>query len=198
MSYPVLTDIVSIKFPYKRKPLFRTMQNTFESSAIQTIALRSFPLYRFEFKVSSNADNIERFNNFYNAMLGGCYPFLFRDFYDNKAVNQSLGIGDGTQTQFQLKKRYEYPYNSTQTAYYTLDKKYIKEGGVSVKVGGITVENYTVNYETGIITFNAPPTGAVTADFEFFYKVRFDEESTYLERDWHLNAEGDVVLIECV
>ncbi|HPG29358.1 MAG TPA: DUF2460 domain-containing protein [bacterium] len=198
MSYPVLTDIVSIKFPYKRKPLFRTLQNTFESSAIQTIALRSFPLYKFEFKVSSAAENIERFNNFYNAMLGGCYPFLFKDFYDNKATGQSLGIGDGSQTEFQLKKRYEYPYNSTQTADYALDKKHIKEASVTVKVGDITVENYTVNYETGIITFSEPPTGTITADFEFFYKVRFDEESTYLERDWHLNAEGDVVLIECV
>lgn len=198
MSYPILTNIVSIKFPYKRKPLFRTLSNIFETSAIQTIALRNFPLNRFEFKISSDADNIERFNNFYNAMLGGCFPFLFYDFYDNQAVNQKLGIGNGMQIQFQLKKKYEYPYNYMQTAYYTLDKKYIKEGSVSIKVNNISTADYVVNYDTGIITFNNAPTGEITADFEFFYKVRFDEETTYIERDWHLSAKGDIVLIECI
>ncbi len=199
---PILTDIVSIKYPYKKMPVFKTAYNKTESGVITAAAGRSFPLYLFEFDINSEDQNIERFNNFYCGMLGGAFPFLFKDFEDYNTENENIGNGGGSEKLFQLKKKYFYPYNSVQDSYFAPDKKNIISGSVKIYLNGVSVneENYSVNYETGIITFEqAPVSGAaITADFGFYYKVRFNEESFLFERERYKYAAGKIVLMECL
>lgn len=87
-----------------------------------------------------------------------------------------LGEGDGGTDDFQLRKGYTI---GALTKYRTILLPV--EDSVLIAVDGILkieTTHYTVNYETGVITFtpgNIPGTGAeVTAGFKFYVKVRFD------------------------
>jgi hypothetical protein len=56
----------------------------------------------------------------------------------------------------------------------------------SVYLGGSLTTNYSVS-STGLITFNSPPGSGVqiTADFAYFWRVRFDEDSVEFSNDYN-------------
>ena len=115
---------------------------------------------------------------FFEAREGRLYGFRFKDFADFKSCalnatpspgDQILGTGDGVRTQFSLRK-----------AYGAVVRPIAKpvSGTVRVAVSGIEVTGYSINSDTGVVTFAAPPAvgQVVTAGFEFDTPVRFDSE----------------------
>jgi len=50
---------------------------------------------------------------------------------------------------------------------FTLDYNPVVYGSEIIYVAGAQVTNYTINYTTGVITFLAAPTGAITADYQY-------------------------------
>lgn len=110
-----------------------------------------------------------------------------------------LGDGDGGTNEFQLRKGYTIGLN---TKYRTILLPV--EDTVLIAVDGILkVEDtdYTVNYETGIITFlpgHIPSTGAeVTAGFMFYVKVRFDtNDLTASYEGFRVGAVQSIPVIE--
>ena len=56
----------------------------------------------------------------------------------------------------------------------------------SVYLGGSLTTSYSVS-STGLITFNSPPGSGVqiTADFAYFWRVRFDEDSAEFSNDYN-------------
>jgi len=121
---------------------------------------------------------------FFEARLGRLYGFRWKDWADYKSVapnrnvsedDQTIGTGDGSETQFQLVKA----YTSGPTTYTRTITKPVS-GTVVVEVNGSleSPSNYSVNTETGIITFNSAPTSGHTikAGFEFDVPVRFTND----------------------
>lgn len=121
---------------------------------------------------------------FFEARLGRLYGFRWKDWADYKSVapnrnvaedDQTLGTGDGVETEFQLVKA----YTSGPTTYTRTITKPVS-GTVVVEVNGSleSPSNYSVNTETGIITFNTAPTSGhvVKAGFEFDVPVRFTND----------------------
>jgi uncharacterized protein (TIGR02217 family) len=123
--------------------------------------------------------------DFFEGRRGRLHAFRFRDHVDFKSCaanatpqrsDQNLGVGTGTQAAFQLVKRYGAPL-----------REYVRvisapvAGTVVVGVNGIATTAFTVNAQTGVVTFNAgniPANGAVvTAGFEFDVPVRFDTDA---------------------
>jgi uncharacterized protein (TIGR02217 family) len=91
-------------------------------------------------------------------------------------TDQRLGFGDGVATSFQLRKR----YLSGGAEYYRPILKPV-QGTVTVAIAEdqkVEGTEFTVNTETGVVTFMVPPDiGAlVTAGFEFDVPVRFDTD----------------------
>lgn len=121
---------------------------------------------------------------FFEARLGRLYGFRWKDWADYKSGapnrnvsedDQDIGTGDGSETQFQLVKAY-----TSGPATYTRAITKPVSGTVVVEVNGSleNPSNYSVNPETGIVTFNlAPASGrTIKAGFEFDVPVRFTND----------------------
>ena len=118
--------------------------------------------------------------NFFEARQGPLHAFRFKDPLDYKSsainkpitsLDQLVGQGDGAQTSFQLSKTYSDASGGTARV---ITKPI--ESSIIVAVDGQADTDFTVDTQSGILTFEtAPPAGAsITAGFEFDVPVRFD------------------------
>jgi uncharacterized protein (TIGR02217 family) len=122
---------------------------------------------------------------FFEARRGRLYGFRWKDHLDFKskgplepiaATDQTIGTGTGAQTVFALSKTY-----ASGPASYMRPVKKPVSGTVLVAVGGVAKTmgtDYTLDANTGLVTFAAAPASgaSVTAGFEFDVPVRFDTD----------------------
>lgn len=130
-------------------------------------------------------DDVATLIAFFEARAGQLHAFRWKDWSDYKScapsatpspLDQPIGMGDGVSTVFQLQKTYLSGLQS-----YTRPIRKPVPGSVSVAVAeDFKVEGleFTVNTETGEITFSLPPPlgTRVTSGFEFDVPVRFDTD----------------------
>ncbi len=134
-------------------------------------------------------DDLHSLISFYEARHGELYAFRFRDPMDHKscipsqdisATDQTLGVGDGTQTDFQLVKSYSDTGGQWQRP---ITKP--KPNTVLISVNGQPATGVSVEYLSGVVSFSeAPKAGEIVrAGFEFDVPVRFavDHLSSALE-----------------
>lgn len=131
-------------------------------------------------------DDLDQLLAFFEARRGQLHAFRWKDWTDYKSCglageispfDQRIGMGDGVQTQFQLTKRYA----SGQEFYLRPIRKPVKNT-VYVALGGdpkLEGSEFTVDTDTGIVTFLIPPDiGAeIYAGFEFDVPARFDSDA---------------------
>ena len=147
-------------------------------------APRAHSRRRFDAGVAvGSLDDVHEVIAFFEARRGQLHGFRWKDWLDFKscapsaapsALDQAIGVGDGTTQAFQLTKRYEFgpePY----------DRPIRKPvaGTVLVAVDGAARAeglDFTLDAASGIVTLLAPPPAgaAITAGFEFDVPVRFD------------------------
>lgn len=122
---------------------------------------------------------------FFEARRGQLFGFRWKDWTDFKSCNpsqvigpfdQEIGRGDGVRTVFGLTKG----YLSGAQGYARMIAKPVP-GTVICGIAGdrkVDAVEFSVNVETGLVTFVSPPDiGAqVTAGFEFDVPVRFDTD----------------------
>lgn len=141
---------------------------------------------RYDAGVSMRStDDLEAVLAFFEARSGRLFGFRWKDWSDYKSClssrepayeDQDIGVGDNVQTEFQLCKS----YRSGDTVYCRDITKPV-EGTVSIGVGGVELfegAGFTVDYETGLVTFSEAPseTAVVSAGFAFDVPVRFDTD----------------------
>jgi uncharacterized protein (TIGR02217 family) len=133
---------------------------------------------------------IELVRDFFYARRGRAFGFRFKDWGDYQigdytspeATAQDIGLGDDVTVAFQVYKR----YTSGGVDFDRTIKKLVN-GTVKVLLdGAVQVSGYTVDNDTGIITFVTPPasTGGTGPDdevvvsvaLEFDVPVRFDDD----------------------
>ncbi len=118
---------------------------------------------------------------FFEARQGRLTGFRFKDWSDFKScapgetvspLDQALGTGDGHAAVFQLTKTYPSgPSSWTRTIAKPV------AGTVRIAVAGVErTSGFSVDTTTGLVTFTAAPSGALTAGFEFDVPVRFDTD----------------------
>ena len=130
-------------------------------------------------------EQMETLRDFFFARAGKFRGFRYKDWADFEAATVTLSVaGDGLETEFQLEKVYL-------SGSVTYVRNIIKP--VSGTLTGVTVNaipqtettHYTVDYDTGIITFITPPgVGEAVAytSLEFDVPVRFDTD--FLDAEW--------------
>lgn len=130
-------------------------------------------------------DDVETLIAFFEARTGQLHGFRWKDWSDYKSCpasrvpepqDQLIGTGDGVTTVFRLQKTYV----SGPQSYVRPVLKPV-QGSVLVAVADdskVEMLEFTVNYDTGEITFTVPPDlGArITCGFEFDVPVRFDTD----------------------
>lgn len=155
--------------------------------------------------------------DFFHVVRGRAYEFRFHDWGDDTAEEQNLGKGDGATAAFQCQKTYTFG-SETYTRYITKvnpsSEDTLKTTGTNpwiVKVGATWAtaatqvegagNDYTVDRDTGIITFNAGSipgsSDYVFATFEFFCHVRFDVDHLLASKEmYNNNVWGNIKIVE--
>lgn len=117
---------------------------------------------------------------FHATVKGAFDGFRLRDWSDYKAINQTVGTGNGTEQSWQLVKRYSI---STATVTRPITKPIA--AGFQVFVDGTpTATGWSLDTTTGILYTEL--TGAITATFEFDIPVRFEQDKI----DFTFDAKG--------
>lgn len=151
-----------------------------------------------------SAAQLETLLAFFRARQGKAYGFRFRDWTDYQScpaaaspapLDQNLGSGDGTNKMFALRKA----YTSGATTVYRLITKPVA-GSIRVALNGVEqLSGWTIDTETGLVTFTAAPASgvSVTAGFLFDVPVRFDSDTLSLSLDsYGVGSANGVDLIE--
>jgi uncharacterized protein (TIGR02217 family) len=132
---------------------------------------------------------------FFRARKGRAHGFRFKDWTDFSATAQTIGTGDASTTVFQIKKTYT---SGSDTDVRTIKK--LVSGTVKIyKDSVLQSTGYSVDMNTGILTFTTAPANGVSiqADFEFDVPVRFETDrlsaslETYGSHSWN-----DIPLVE--
>lgn len=117
-----------------------------------------------------NTEELTYLLAFHEARNGAYEGFRVKDWSDYKAINQPLGVGDGSEKTFQLVKIYSVAGVSVTRA---ITKPVA--GTVKVYLDGIEQEdNWSVDTTTGQVTTTLG--GNLTASCEFNIPMRFNED----------------------
>ncbi len=147
--------------------------------------------YDVSYGVQKKSDFIAVVKFFY-ARLGRARGFRFKDWTDYEAVNEQIGIGDGSTILFQLVKN----YNSLVTYQRKITRPVA--GTTSIRVNGV-ITPFSINVDTGVVTINPAPAIAavITASFEFDVPVRFDSDKLDLNaRTWEVASIPSIEIVE--
>jgi uncharacterized protein (TIGR02217 family) len=120
-------------------------------------------------------DELRTLAGFFLQQQGTFQPFLFDDPTDNTIGDQVFGTGDGGVRAFQLVRSmggFVEPITAPDIV------SAIRFNGVRQDPAG-----YTIDSETGSVTFATPPPDGhlITADFTYRFRVRFAEDSAEFE-----------------
>lgn len=187
ISFPAKIARGAVGGPHRQTSV-QTRANGIEARNIALLHSRR----RWEIATAgSSLDELHELLNFFEARMGRAYAFRFCDPLDCKSclpsatpnfANQAIGIGNGTATIFQLTKKYGDNINE-----YVRPIKLPILGSVQIGVAGVlrAANTFSVNYQTGEVTFNAAPaSGAIiSAGFLFDNMVRFDNDALEMAMD---------------
>ncbi len=180
-----------------KTPTFQTrIQRAVSGRELRTLDY-PYPLWQFTLAFSflrddpsAGFDELRTLMGFYLTCQGAYGTFLFQDPSDYQVTGQYLGTGDSSLSVFQLQR--------------TMGTSLVSGGFVEpivapniitgVYFDGLTQNssNYSVDPETGLLTFVSPPsTGLViTADFSYWFRCRFVDDSydfeNFMHRLWQL------------
>jgi uncharacterized protein (TIGR02217 family) len=120
-------------------------------------------------------DELRTIAGFFLAQQGTFQPFLFDDPTDNTVAAQVIGTADSIATGFQLVRSMG-GFAEPLTAPNAVAAIYFN--GVRQDPAG-----YTVDGDTGQVTFTAPPPAGqiITADFTYRFRVRFADDAVEFE-----------------
>ena len=126
-------------------------------------------------------DELRTLMGFFLQQQGAFQPFLFDDPSDDQTFAQAIGTGDGSATVFQLVRTMGAAlpaggFAEPITAPNTVSAIYFN--GVRQSATG-----YGVDAATGLVTFSSPPPAGqlVTADFTYYFRVRFADDTADFE-----------------
>jgi uncharacterized protein (TIGR02217 family) len=150
--------------------------------------------YNVSWGVKTN-EQLQALISFFYARQGKAYGFRYKDWSDFISARTLIGTGDaGGETEYQIFKQ----YNSGAENYIRNLNKPI-EATVQAWINEISTTAFTVDDETGLITFNsAPPENEwVEVACEFDVPVRFDIDYLPTSLDeYNNNSALDIRLLE--
>jgi uncharacterized protein (TIGR02217 family) len=126
-------------------------------------------------------DELRTLMGFFLQQQGAFQPFLFDDPTDDTVSAQAIGTGNGSTTVFQLVRSMGVVlpgggFAEAVTAPNAVSAIYF-DGIVQIASG------YGIDPTTGLVTFTTPPPAAqlITADFTYYFRVRFADDTADFE-----------------
>lgn len=154
----------------------------------------------FEYEISFGVEEYDSTTQeavyaMWRASRGGLYAFRFRDWdpKNSELADEAIGTGDGADTTFQVTQTHTV---GGVTAVRNITRPVTP---LTVKKDGVTqVSGYSVNYDTGVVTFSVAPANGVVISVsgEFDIPVRFDLTLEASGLYAHLEQYGSIRLVE--
>lgn len=189
MTEAVFPPLPGMTYSVEKNPINQTRIQRAASGRELRANDFAFPLWQYNMVFEVLRDRADLSLNEYRTMLdffltarGAFGTFLLNDPDDNTVTGQGLDGGTGARTQFQLYRQF--------IAGGFVDRITAPNVVSAVKVNGVDPGGWSVDPATGIVTFvSAPANGtAVSADFTYFFRVRFVDDSLtfekFMERLW--------------
>ncbi len=181
MSNAIFPTLVGLGWSVKRVPMWKTRVQEAISGKETRIADWSFPRWKWELaydflRGDAGHAEFQSLAGFFNQRQGVFDSFLYQDADDNGATAQLLGSGDGATRSFQLVRSLG-GFIEPIIAPNAVNNIYL--AGVAQSPSA-----YTVDSASGIVTFVTAPAAAVavTADFTFYFRCRFVDDSMDFEK----------------
>lgn len=135
----------------------------------------------------TDKDKMDVVRAFFLNLRGRARGFRWKDWSDYELLDEVIGTGDGANNIFRITKTY------TVGSLEYVRRIFKPCAGLQVSVGGVLKTEgvyYTLDYTTGIITFNSldtPEVGqVVTVTGEFDVPVRLDTDQLEAEHDGYM------------
>lgn len=176
----IFPALVGQTYPVSRRAIFSTRVQRSVSGREVRISDYPYPIWEWALKFDYLApDDWATLVAFVAAMQGSYESFLYVDEEDNAVTGQAIGTGDGSTTAFQLVRSLGI-FTEPILAPDVVSAVYLN--GVSQPSSG-----WSVNSNTGMLTFTtAPASGtAITADFSYYFRCRFVDDGLGTERIMH-------------
>ncbi len=197
-AYP---SLIGLTYSVVKRPIWNTGVGTSASGREVRVGLYANPIWEFDLAYDflpdnnegSTASDLKTMMGFFNSTAGALLPFNFTDPDDNSVVGQAIGTGDGTTTTFTFVRTYGG-----------------NDGNSTEPVGNLNLNNVLNIYVAGVlqassayslvtstpvaqqVKFNTAPAAgdAITADFSFYYYVRFKDDkynfTKFMNQLWSL------------
>ena len=183
-AIPTFPSLQGLAWPVGRAPIHSTLKQQAISGKETRLQLYTFALYRYSLTFSylgsgSANQDWQVLLSFFRSVAGAALPFHFNDLYDNQVAGQLLGYGDAATRTFNFQRTLGTITEPTQD---------VTQSSVAVRVSGVTIPSSNYTFQTdpnwgfayGVLfnAGNAPAASApVTADFQYNWPCRFDEDS---------------------
>jgi uncharacterized protein (TIGR02217 family) len=174
MSNDVFPVLRGLTFNNTRTPVWSTITHKSASGKQQRASLWSYPIWRYKLSYEIlRADvahqELQTLVGFFLEHRGAWDSWLYSDPSDNTVAGQAIGTGNGTTTAFQLVRTYGANGNTFAEPMTAVN------GTPTIYVAGVEIDpaDYTIS-DTGLVTFDtAPASGAITADFSYYFRCHF-------------------------
>ena len=193
----VFPSLPGLGWSVTKAPTFQTRIQRAVSGRESRALDYPYPLWQFTLVFAflrddpaAGFDELRTLLGFYLSCQGAYGTFLFQDPSDYQVAGQYLGIGDSSLTAFQLQRTM-----GTGLADGGFGEPIEAPNQVrAVYFNGITQSpsSYSVDPDTGLLTFATPPPNGlvVTADFSYWFRCRFIDDSydfeNFMYRLWQL------------
>lgn len=177
MSLPVFPFFPSMAWSSTKTEQWDVTVMKSGSKKRKTFTSQAYPEWVIKCSYTAlNNDEIEQLAGFVAKVKGQLLPFLWKDFEDYKQEKVRIGTGNGVTKDFQLLRNYADEYAEP-----IYD---IVPGTLTVYVDGIAVP-YTLGTDGLVSLTSAAANGkAVTASFEYYWRMAFDDSVTW-ENFWY-------------
>ena len=205
MSNEIFPVLPGLKWNQVKTPVFTTLIQRSVSKRESRAATNFYPLYQWDLsyellRQGGAFAELQTLLGFYLRRQGALDDFLSDDPTDDSVAGQVIGTGDGGTLAFQL-VRYFGGWVDLVT-----DVKASPAPVIYVNGSAVSPSLYSIGMTaSGILTFNSAPANgaAITADFSYYWRVRFiefsdpsmsgsdstgDGPSNFMQNLWELKA----------
>jgi uncharacterized protein (TIGR02217 family) len=192
MSQVFFPTLPGLSWSVHKKPIQSTRVAKHVSGRSVRVSLYAWPLWSFELtyqvlRADSFHRELQTLMGFFLARQGQYDSFLFEDPTDCQVTGQLLGTGTGSQAAF--------TFLHPMAANLGEPVGQVETDGLNVYLGGVLQPSsaYTVTLPATLTFGTAPAAGAaVTADYTYYFKVSFDEDTqdyeNFMQCLWSLQS----------
>ena len=184
----VFPSLPGLAWSVTKSPTFQTRIQRAASGRELRALDYPYPLWQFTLvfdllrdNPAAGYDELRTLMGFFMLCQGAFGTFLFRDPSDDQVAGQQIGVGNASTTVFQLQRAM-----GTTLPGGGFQEPIVAPNIVSaVHLNGITQSpaSYSVDPNTGLVTFvTAPGSGLIiSADFSYYFRCRFVDDSYAFE-----------------